>query len=665
MHPFIFITVLSVLENFVIESIGRHSIVECARHIWAHPLVFLYNCLIILFTLSFSLLFKRRIFGLVVFAAPWLIFGIINGILLVFRVTPLGAVDFQVMKLSVVLMYLSRPLRIVLYVAVLAFIVAVVALWIIGPKISGKVNYGRRAASIAGLLIAVLVATSLGHSLKELSSDFGNLVGAYDDYGFVYCFSSSMLDTGVDKPADYGDEKTGEIMSLLPETKIVSDTQKPDIILIQMESFIDPKTIKDLTFSSDPAPVHTYLREKFSHGKLSVPTMSGGTANAEFEVLTGMNLDHFGAGEYPYKTTLLEKTCETAAYNLKELGYSTHAIHNHMGNFYDRDKVYPNMGFDSFQSREYMHDYETTPYGWCKDNVLTEEIMTALNYTDEENGVNAETPRFVWTVSVQGHGTYPTEPVAGSPDVIKIKSDVYSEKELCALDYYINQLWEMDMFLGSLISALEERGEPVILVAYGDHLPSIGFTGDMLTTGDTYVTEYVTWNNLGLEKEEKDLKAYELMSEIMGTLGFNNGNITKLHQLKNDESFLLDEETFQQYLAYLSYDVLFGEKFQFGGENPYQKNAMRMGTIPITLENIKVVGESLFAQGKGFTEKSTVFINGEKMETTMLSRYNLMVKNTQIKEGDEVTVGQTSNKREVLSYSAPIIYSSEEHYVED
>lgn len=664
-HPFFFILVLSVLENFIIECLSRHSITGCIRHIAAHPLIFLYNSLIILFTLSFALLFKRRVFGLAILAAPWLICGIINGVLLVFRVTPLGAIDFQVAKLSVVMMYFTPIQRILIYVGAGVFIAAIVALWIIGPKITGKINYGRRTASIVGLLVAVITATIVGQSARELGSDFGNIVGAYSDYGFVYCFSSSMLDTGINQPKDYGKERTEEILASLPATNEVTPGEKPDIIFIQLESFADPKTFKNITYSEDPAPIHTYLRKHFSHGYLEMPSLGGGTANSEFEVLTGINLDFFGAGEYPYKTIMMKKSSETLAYNLKENGYSTHAIHNHTGNFYDRDKVYPNMGFDSFQSKEYMYDYETTSYGWCKDNILVEEIVTALSYVDEENGITEDTPRFVWTVSVQGHGKYPSEPIAGSPDVIKLQSDSYTEAELCALDYYVNQIWEMDMFLGSLISVLEEREKPTILVAYGDHLPSIGLKAENLTTGSSYVTEYVTWNNMGLETKEKDLCAYELSSEIMSSLGFNNGNITKLHQLKERENTLLDEESYHEQLAYLAYDMLYGDNLQFGGESPYLRTQMRMGTIPIEMDNIKVMDNSLFVQGKGFTEKSTIFINGEKQPTTMLSRYNLMANNVEIKDGDIVNVGQTSNKREVLSYSDPIICSEEEHFEEN
>lgn len=662
-HPLIFFAILSLVENFTVECLSRRSIAEGALHVVESPTVFFYNSLIIMLTLSVSLLFKRRVFGVVLMSAPWLICGLINNVVLSYRVTPLGAIDFQVVKLSLILMYLTKPQRILLYFAVGVLLLAIIALWIVGPKISGKVHYGKNTASIIGVLICVMIATNLAHNIKAISSDFGNLVGAYKDYGFVYCFSSSMLDTGIKKPADYGEEKTAELLSALPAQNN-SPEIKPDVILIQLESFIDPKTIKGMTFSDDPAPIHTYLRENFSGGTLFVPSFGGGTANTEFEVLTGINLDNFGPGEYPYKTIMLEESVESLAYNLKNQGYSAHAIHNHTGNFYDRDKVYPRMGFDSFQSKEYMYDFETTPYGWCKDKVLTEEIMNALTYTDEENGINEDNPRFVWTVSVQGHGAFPSEPIAGSDNVIKIESDNFTEPELCALQYYINQVWEMDMFLGSLISALENRKRPTLLIAYGDHLPSIGLESDDLTTGNSYATEYVTWNNFGLEKKVRDLRTYELSGEIMKSIGFNSGNLTKLHQMKSEENSALTEEEYQESIRYLAYDMLYGENYQFGGEKPYIKTDMRMGTLPIIAENIKVMGEALYVQGSGFTEKSKIFINGEKKSTIMLSQYSLMATGVELTDGDSITVGQSSSKREVLSYSDPVIYSANEHFIQ-
>lgn len=663
-HPLLFLAILSIIENFAIESMSRHSLFSGIEHITDSPVVFFYNSFIIMLTLSFSLLFKRRVLAVVLLSAPWLICGLINSVVLTYRVTPLGAIDFQVVKLSLIFMYLTKAQRILLYVAIGVFVVSIVAIWILGPKISGKVHYGKNIAAIAGIIVTFLVTTGLAHQASAISTDFGNLAGAYKDYGFVYCFSSSMLDTGINKPSEYGKEKTDEILSIFPETVVPDEKQKkPDVVLIQLESFLDPKTIKDMTFSQDPAPVHTYLKENFSFGNLSVPSLGGGTANTEFEVLTGINMDNFGPGEYPYKTIMLEETCESLAYNLKENGYSAHAIHNHTGNFYDRDKVYPHMGFDSFQSKEYMHGYETTYYGWCKDKVLTEEIMTALTYTDEENGITKDKPRFVWTVSVQGHGAYPSEPIEGIENLIKIQSDNFTPEEICALEYYINQLYEMDMFLGDLIKELNKRKRPTLLIAYGDHLPAIGLESHDLLTGNDYMTQYVTWNNFGLEKSDRDLHTYELSGEIMRSLGYNNGNLTKLHQLKSSENTPLTEETYQNYITYLAYDMLYGENTQFGNVKPYIKTPMRMGTLPVTVDGLRYDGTILCVEGTGFTEKSKIFINGKKHSTIMVSENELTVKRASLNDGDEIKVGQASSKREILGYSNPVRYSEAQHKV--
>jgi hypothetical protein len=149
----------------------------------------------------------------------------------------------------------------------------------------------------------------------------------------------------------------------------------------------------------------------------------------------------------------------------------------------------------------------------------------------------------------------------------------------------------------------------------------------------------------------------------MRSLGFNNGNLTKLHQLKGEEDSELSEKEYQRQIEYLAYDMLYGKNYQYDSKKPYKKVDMRMGTIPITVENMTVMGDSIYVQGIGFTDKSRIFLNGEKIDTTMLSEYSLMAKDAKLKEGDQIMVGQASSKREVLGYSEPIYYSEEEHLV--
>ena len=126
-----------------------------------------------------------------------------------------------------------------------------------------------------------------------------------------------------------------------------------------------------------------------------MPAVGAGTANTEFESITGMSAKFFGPGEYPYKSVLLDKTFESIPYDLKEIGYSTHVIHNHRGVFYNRNQVFKNLGFDDFTSIEYMNDIEKTPKNWAKDSILTDQIMTALNITDSKD--------YIYTISVEGH----------------------------------------------------------------------------------------------------------------------------------------------------------------------------------------------------------------------------------------------------------------------
>ena len=80
-----------------------------------------------------------------------------------------------------------------------------------------------------------------------------------------------------------------------------------------------------------------------------------------------------------------QRTCESICYNLKELGYSTFAIHNHSGAFYDRNDVFAQLGFDVFSALEYMQDVTYTPRGWARDYVLQDEIMSALDSTDNQD----------------------------------------------------------------------------------------------------------------------------------------------------------------------------------------------------------------------------------------------------------------------------------------
>ena len=164
-------------------------------------------------------------------------------------------------------------------------------------------------------------------------------------------------------------------------------------------------------------------------------------------------------------------------------GYGTHGLHNNGGNFYSRARVYNNTGFDTFTSKEFMNILQTTENGWAKDEILIDRIVEAMDTTELQD--------FVFAISVQGHGDYPEQQIIEDPK-IRVEG-IKDEGTKNKWEYYVNQVYEMDAFAGKLVETIEERGEPAVIVFYGDHLPTMGLKAEDLKSRYLYNTNYVIW----------------------------------------------------------------------------------------------------------------------------------------------------------------------------
>jgi phosphoglycerol transferase MdoB-like AlkP superfamily enzyme len=641
--------VLSFVINFIIETCGRGGIGNAILYLYKQPYVFFYNNLLILLTLTFVLLMRRRLFGWCVVSIVWLALGITNGIILGLRVTPFTAIDLLEANagLSIMGKYFNKFQMVMLFVCIALAIIVFILAFIYAPKYKNKIHHGRNALCIGLFVIGFFFITKFSLSEGILARHFGNLNLAYKDYGVPYCFTVSLLDTGIKEPDEYTEESVSIAANTIFEdanSPIVANkdakTSNPNIIFIQLESFFDVTKMNGLTFSEDPIPNYHNLMSKYSSGYVKVPVVGAGTCNTEFEMITGMNLDFFGPGEYPYKTVLREKTSESVAFDLKDLGYSTHAIHNNTATFYDRNEVYPNLGFDSFTSIEYMEDVEKNPNGWAKDKVLTKQILDAIKSSSE--------PDYVYTVSVQGHGSYPSE-VIDDTQTITVEG-IEDEAKKNQYEYYANQIHEMDQFIGDLVNELSALDEDVVLVLYGDHLPSLGIEASELENNSIYETEYVVWDNIGLEKQDLDLQAYQMGAAVLGRVGIDHGTLIKYHQNNMGSS------EYVKYQQVLMYDMLFGKKYIYNQESPYLTLPMTMGVNEIKITNIHDTDEVTEVTGEHFTPYSTVYVNGEYVETTYIDETTLNIAKDVLKDQDKVTVSQSRKDHTILSTSTEYLY---------
>ena len=630
---------------FVIEAICRHSFTEAWTYMTTRPLVFAYNAAFIFTTMLIVYLFRKRIFWRIFVGSLWLFLGIVNGVLLLNRVTPFTGPDVKNLTdgLSIAKKYLTHTQMtigaVLLGIAVLILLIILIR----SPKYRGKLKY---KVNIPLVLVGVLAfggITQLALEKRVLSNYFGNIAIAYEDYGYPYCLATTIFNTGISAPRDYSKSEIKRIEKSeenLPETK---EGSHPNILFLQLESFFDPTLVNYLELSEDPIPNFRKLMKEYSSGYYKVPSVGAGTANTEFESITGMSLHYFGPGEYPYKSILKETTCESAPYILKNLGYTAHAVHNNEANFYGRRSIFPNLGFDTFTSAEYMKDEnQKNSLGWTKDSVLTDEIVKCLDST--------EGPDYVYTISVQGHGDYPSEPVLENPEITV--SGAPTDELNNKWEYYVNQIHEMDNFVKELTDKLADYPEDVVLVMYGDHLPTMGLTVEDLKNKYLFQTEYVMWDNFGLKKKNENLAAYQMAAEVMDRVGIHEGTVFRYHQARrNTRNYQVDLETLQ-------YDLLYGKRYSYGesGESPYLRTRMRMGIYDVTLDSIQCISEAdhtYYIKGTEFTQSSEIKLNGEWYDTVYINPTTLMITGTELNDFDRLAVIQRSNSstRKPLSKS--------------
>ena len=634
---------------FFIEAISRHSLAAAWQYMTGRPLVFLYNAFLIFMTSTVVYLFRRRFLARIIVCFFWLLLGVVNGVILLNRVTPFTGPDLKLLSDAGKVMgkYLSVG-TLVLIVAVLALAVGLMVwFWFKGPKYKGKRNWIVDLAVIGGSIVLFIGATNLALNKRVLSSYFGNIAFAYEDYGYPYCLSVTIFDTGISQPNGYSGQMVQQLVSSEGHPEEGEVLEKPNFIFLQLESFFDPETVNFLNLSEDPIPYFRQLMQEYSSGYYRVPAVGAGTANTEFESITGMSLRYFGPGEYPYKTILTEKTCESIPYVLKDLGYATHAVHNNDADFYSRRAVFPMLGFDTFTSEEYMPDItDTTETGWIKDTVLTDEILKCLQSTEQRD--------YVYAISVQGHGDYPSEPVLNDPE-ITVTGAEDREKNNCSWEYYCNEIHEMDMFIHELTDALSEYPEPVVLVMYGDHLPTLGLKTKELSNRYLFQTQYVIWDNMGLEKKDENLAAYQIGAEVLGRVGIHEGNLVRYHQTRRNT------KDYQKDLEVLQYDMLYGNQYIYGGESPYAPVSMQMGAEPVKIEAVVKVSEGVYyILGENFTAASRLEINGKPVENTLyLNSTSLMLRDTELQNKDQldvVQIGNYSSSEEILSKTETFTY---------
>ena len=333
----------------------------------------------------------------------------------------------------------------------------------------------------AFLLVSVISLLGFSSIDLEQALNFGfdrwQPICTYVSQGFITSFTEMVNELPIEKPEGYTPDETKNIEQELvvaydstygsSEQRAAAVAQfneiKPTVIAVMNESFTDLSCFEQLKAAGYFGPnYYNSLPDTLVRGTMLASVTGGGTANSEFEFLTGATTAFVGVGKIPYQLYQMSDV-DSLAKDLKELRYVATAMHPQNPVNYHRDKIYQQLGFGEFLS---IDDFGDAPYyhnGVC-DYVTYDKILELLR-TDER-------PQFIFDVTMQNHGGYEIGSVPAE-ELTNYWVEGASENTNAMLNTYLTCINASDRDLEYFINELRNIGRPVVLVFFGDHQPSI------------------------------------------------------------------------------------------------------------------------------------------------------------------------------------------------
>ncbi|WP_309275177.1 LTA synthase family protein [Paenibacillus sp.] len=339
------------------------------------------------------------------------------------------------------------------------------------PKVKVQLPLRFTMVIVSGIMISCFIQmvggqNVLATSMKYQSIPWNQKVN-YSQNGFVYAFTGNLLQDLMDKPEGYSQEAITAIAkkySGLPDNGTGNaPAEQPNIMFIMDEAFFDPTRLPTYTFSEDPLQFIHQVQDSTPSGYMLSPEFGGNTANIEFEALTGLSMYFLKDGSIPYQQRLVKMSSLPSIVSiLKERGYQTKALHPFDETFYNRNRVYPILGFDQFTSEKELQNADRfTSNGYISDMFAVKEAVSELNVSDK--------PTFLHLVTMQNH--FPFTKGLNGPNTITVDGVKPEYKD--ELETYVHDTKLTDDALAYLSEELKNIKRPTVVVFWGDHLPAL------------------------------------------------------------------------------------------------------------------------------------------------------------------------------------------------
>ena len=370
---------------------------------------------------------------------------------------------------------------------------------------------------MAAVCISVVICCCayIGTETEGTVTETWEQKGSYRN-GYLLNFALSVRDSFIAEPDGYSEGVISELEDQYSgdgESYVNQDIEeKPTIIVVMSESYADLSVVGDFLTNEQVTPYYDSLQDNIMKGHALSSVFGAKTPNSEWEFMTGNSMAFLPSGSVVYQQ-YISKTPTSIVSNLKNDGYTCVAMHPYYETGWSRNAVYPDLGFDE---THFIDDFDQTKI--LREYITDRELYEKIINRYESRAANEDL--FIMSISMQNHGGY-TE-----------KYDNFDEKvRLLGLNYpdvnqYLSLVHESDSALEYLISYFQNVDDPVEIVFFGDHQPSLsssfypnlngkglsGLTEDELE--DLYTIPFFIWTNYESTEVELPITSINYLSTL-------------------------------------------------------------------------------------------------------------------------------------------------------
>lgn len=382
------------------------------------------------------------------------------------------------------------------------------------PFANVKNIVGTSARTLAAVLSVALVfsftwgfgnndywSTNFAKSLSDSPQIWNGLADSTNN-GPVVNFLRLAHTKTMDKPAGYSQQAMEEIAEKYTNAAQQINQNRTEnltdstVIMLLSETFSDPTRVPGVSFSEDPIPYIRQLKTETTSGLMLSPGYGGGTANIEYQALTGLSMANYSSTlsvAYQQLVPSLKWAYTfNQAWNDANGEDSSVALHAYNRNMYFRDLNYKKFGFSKFYATDgkpQLNDLQPIDSAWyASDESLYAQVLEHIDSDD--------TNMFYQVVTMQNHMPY-SDFYENNQFKDLDTSQNLQDSEKTNIETYAKGINYTDQATQEFLNKLNEIDRPITVIFYGDHLPGIYPTAssDSQNTLGLHETDYFIWSN--------------------------------------------------------------------------------------------------------------------------------------------------------------------------